>query len=104
MTIPDQAITAAYQRVADRLSEHHHGQASGRQIIADALEAAAPHLAAAERQRIRQLAIAESLRIFGGIAPAEDDFDEARAAARALRDFAVLLEPQPAGTDTEGQP
>jgi len=57
VTVPPEAITAAYGIAKDALSDGHYAQAAGRELMGRALEAAAPLIAAAERDRIRQLAI-----------------------------------------------
>lgn len=61
MTVPDEAITAAAALLQQSLDPHAHevGAAPDRDVVScarDVLEAAAPLIAAAERDRIRQLA------------------------------------------------
>jgi hypothetical protein len=56
------------------------------EITRTVLEAAAPLIAAAERERIRQLAITEADRLRGG------NFGPRTADVKALHDFADLLD------------
>jgi len=67
MTVPPEAITAAYGIAKDALSDGHYAQAAGRELMGRALGAAAPLIAAAERERIRQLPLLRAISDPGSI-------------------------------------
>jgi lauroyl/myristoyl acyltransferase len=55
MTVPDAAVKAAFRAVGEAISKPNNVR-KRQDIVRIALEAAAPHIAAAERERIRQFA------------------------------------------------
>jgi hypothetical protein len=84
MTVPPEAVTAAVEAL--RRTGWPDVQITWPQIATQALEAAAPLIAAAERDRIRTLAIAHA-----AAADTQASSDNAKIPGATLRRFADLL-------------
>lgn len=92
--LPQAAIDAAVQAIATYRQQTRGVHQTTADMAACAITAAEPHIAAVERERIRQLALTEAIKAHASSFSTADPI-----VAGALEDFAELLT-DPEGTTT----